>query len=381
MMRIKGFTEFINEAESASAESSAGARFQFPKGKYKTQDIVPTDLAKLRGNIATDILSKLKEGYGWSEGTEIELVASTSSINVTQGLRKQLEKEGFPEKEGDKTGNYALCQARLKTIRDIMFQMLQIDPNNKEQMAQFQSICTIKETPMPDQSPSEESQYIESTVRYKGQKIKDQISCDKPLRLKGSRADESKKFVGYSNDSVALVASPNTKIAFKFAPGNIPDCLFWYQNSKSYGLTPFLGNKLSREKSGDGVYKGKVNAVKSYEKEGSFEIRLNNKRDAIVKSIITEISKMVGSAEAKRLVDENILGKDGKILVREETPENAALYNIEVIKSPYTKGVKIRVFSPLSDTEFEISTLCSVPKIDTATGKISGYVPYKPVQA
>ena len=380
MIRIKDFTEFINEAESASLESAAGARFQFPKGKYKTQDIVPTDLAKLRGNIATDILSKLKDGYGWSGSTEIELVASTSTINVTPGLRKQLTKEGFTEKEGDKTGNYALCQARLKTIRDIMFEMLQIDPNNENQMSQFQSICTIKETPMPDQSPSEESQYIESKVRYTGQKIKEQITCDKPLQLRGKQAGASENFVGYSNDNVALIASPNTKITFKFTPGNIPDCLFWYQNSKSYGLTPFLGNKKSREKSGEDAFRGNVNALGSYEDKGSFEIRLNKQKDSIIKSIKTEITKMVGSAEAERLINENILGKDGKINVREEDPENASLYKIEVIKSPYSKGIKIKAFSPLSDTEFGISTLCSVPQIDTATGKISGYTPYKPTK-
>ena len=105
MIRIKDFSEFINEAEVSSIASASGARFQFPKGKYKTQDIVPADLAKLRGNIATDILAKLKEGYGWSGATEIELVASTSTINVTPGLRAQLTKEGFPEKAGDKTGN------------------------------------------------------------------------------------------------------------------------------------------------------------------------------------------------------------------------------------------------------------------------------------
>ena len=381
MIRIKDFHKFITEAESSSMEASSGARFQFPKGKYKAQDIIPTDLAKLRGNIATDILAKLKEGYGWSGATEIELVASTSTINVTPGLRNQLTKEGFPEKEGDKTGNYALCQARLKTIRDLMFQMLQIDPNNKDQMSRFQSICTIKETPMPDQSPSEQSQYIESTVRYTGQKIKDQISCDKPLQLSGSQAGESKNFVGYSNDNVALVASPNTKITFKFTPGNIPDCLFWYQNPKSYGLTPFLGNKSSREKSGEGVYKGKINALGTYKDKGSFETRLNQQKDAIVKSIKTEIAKMVGSVEAERLVNENILNKDGRISVREEDAENDALYNIEVVKSPYSKGVKIRGFSPLSDTEFAISTLCSVPQIDTSSGKISGYTPYKPQQA
>ena len=262
-----------------------------------------------------------------------------------------------------------------------MFQMLQIDPNNKDQMAQFQTICTIKETPMPDQSASEESQYIESTVRYTGQKVKDQINCDAPLQLSGGQADESKNFVGYANDNVALVASPNTKVTFKFTPGNIPDCLFWYQNSKSYGLTPFLGNKASRERTGGGQYRGKVNATGDYQEKGSFEVRLNKQRDAIVKSIKTEISKLVGSGEAERLVNENILGKDGKISVREETPENAALYNVDVIKSPYSKGVKIRGFSPLSDTQFGISTLCSVPQIDTATGKISGYAPYKPAQA
>jgi hypothetical protein len=379
--RIKDFLTFINEAEAGTTAGSAGARFQFPKGKYKISDIVPADLAKLRQNIATDILAKLKEGYAYSGPTEINLVASTSTINVTPALRNQLTKEGFPEKTGDKTGNYALCQARLKTIRDLMFGMLQIDPADKSQMGQFGTICTIKETPMPDQSASEESQYIESTVRYTGERVKDQINCDAPLKLSGSQADKSKNFVGYSNDNVALVASPNTKITLQFTPGNIPDCLFWYQDPKSYGLTPFLGNAKSRAASGGGSYRGKVNAYGSYETEGSFENRLNAQKDEIIKSIKDEISKLIGSGEAERLVNENILGKDGKILVKEETPENSALYNVEVIKSPSSKGLRIRGFSPLSDTRFGISTLCSVPQLDTATGKISGYAPYKPVQA
>ena len=382
MNRIKDFSSFINEAEIASVSSgSVGARFQFPSGKYKVDDISPADLSKLRENIASNIISKLKEGNAWSGPTEINLVASTSTINVTPDLRKQLSSEGFPEKPGDKTGNYALCQARLKTISDLMFEMLQIDSNNKDQMDLFGKIYTIKKTPIPDQSSSEKSQYIESTIKYTGQKIKDQINCDTPLQLSGKQATEKENFVGYSNDNVALVASPNTKVKFKFRPGNIPDCLFWYQNPTSYGLTPFLGNKQSREKSGDGEYRGKVNALGKYKEDGNFEKRLNEQKDALITAMKTEMSKFIDVGEAEKLINSVILGKDGNIAVREEDPKNAKLYNVNVVKSAYSKDVKIRAFSPLSDTQFGIATLCTLPQIDTATGKISGYTPYQSKQA
>lgn len=382
MNRIKDFLTFINEAEVTSKSiGSAGARFQFPLGKYKVEDISPADLSKLRENIARDILAKLKEGNAYSGPTEINLVASTSTINVTPALRKQLSGEGFPEKSGDKTGNYALCQARLKTISDLMFGMLQIDPNNKEQMDQFQKIYTVKKTPLPDQSADEKSQYIESTIKYTGQKIKDQINCDAPLQLSGKQANQAENFVGYANDSVALVASPNTKVTFKFRPGNIPDCLFWYQNPTSYGLTPFLGNKQSREKSGDSEFRGKVNALGTYKEKGNFEKRLNSQKDALINAMKAEISKFVDAGTAEKLINSVVLDKDGNISVIEEDPKNTKLYNVDVVKSPYTKDVKVRAFSPLSDTEFGIATLCSLPQIDTATGKISGYTPYQSKQA
>jgi hypothetical protein len=381
MNRIKDFLTFINEAEVTSKSiGTAGARFQFPLGKYKVEDISPDDLSKLRENIARDILAKLKEGNAYSGPTEINLVASTSTINVTPALRKQLSGEGFPEKSGDKTGNYALCQARLKTISDLMFGMLQIDPNNKEQMDQFQKIYTVKKTPLPDQSADEKSQYIESTIKYTGQKIKDQINCDAPLQLSGKQANQAENFVGYANDSVALVASPNTKVTFKFRPGNIPDCLFWYQNPTSYGLTPFLGNKQSREKSGDSEFRGKVNALGTYKEKGNFEKRLNSQKDALINAMKAEISKFVDAGTAEKLINSVVLDKDGNISVIEEDPKNTKLYNVDVVKSPYTKDVKVRAFSPLSDTEFGIATLCSLPQIDTATGKISGYTPYQSKQ-
>lgn len=382
MNRIKDFLTFINEAEIASTSTgSAGARFQFPLGKYKVEDIAPADLATLRENIAKDIIAKLKDGNAYTGPTEINLVASTSTINVTPALRKQLASEGFPEKPGDKTGNYALCQARLKTITDLMFGMLQIDPTNQDQMGQFEKIYTVKKTPIPDQSPSEKSQYIESTIKYTGQKIKDQINCDTPLQLSGKQASESENFVGYSNDNVALVASPNTKVTFKFRPGNIPDCLFWYQNPTSYGLTPFLGNKQSREKTGNEEYRGKVNALGKYAEKGNFEKRLNAQKDELITAMKTEISKFIDAGSAEKLINSVVLDKDGNISVREEDQKNAQLYNVDVVKSPYSKDVKLRAFSPLSDTQFGIATLCSLPQIDTATGKISGYTPYQPTQA
>jgi hypothetical protein len=384
MERIKKFYEFISEAESTdppAAETSttsgaASARFQFPKGKYKVSDISPDELEKLRNDIAINILAKLKEGNAWTGPTMIDLVASTSTINVTPELRKQLASEGFPEKPGDKTGNYALCQARLKTIKDLMYGMLQIDPANKAATDKFSKVYTITETPKPDQSSSEKDQYIQSTVRYTGKKKDTQINCKDATTFTGSQGSEENNYVGYGKDDIAFVASANTKAVFNLRPGNIPDCFFWYQNPTSYGLTSFIGNKISREKTGDWEYNGKINSVKGgkYFNEGHFEDRLNDsgRKDQIISAIKTEISKFIDAAEAEKLIKEKLLNADGRIKVV-EPKEDPKAFATNILKNIDSKDLVIRVFSPLGDTQFSVHANCSLPQIDTKTGKISGY--------
>jgi hypothetical protein len=386
MERIKNFYEFLNEAEtsepalaptmSTSTSGSAGARFQFPKGKYKVSDISPDELEKLRNDIAINILAKLKDGNAWTGPTMIDLVASTSTINVTPELRKQLSTEGFPEKPGDKTGNYALCQARLKTIKDLMYGMLQIDPADKTATDKFAKIYTVTETPKPDQSASEKDQYIQSTVRYTGKQKDMQINCKDATTFSGAQGSEENNYVGFGKDDLAFVASPNTKAVFNLRPGNIPDCFFWYQNPTSYGLTPFIGNKVSREKTGDWEYNGKINSVKggNYFKQGHFQDRLNDedKKDGIIDAIKKEISKFIDPGAADKLVKEKLLDEDGKIKVI-EPKEDPKAFVTEVLKNVDAKDLVIRVFSPLGDTQFSVLANCSLPQIDTKTGKINGY--------
>jgi hypothetical protein len=394
MYKIKNFPNFINEAEIVTKEVGKNStRFQFPLGKYKIEDIDPEDLTELRSVIATNILSKLKEGNKFTGATIINLIASTSTINVTPELRAQLEKEGFPRKEGDKTGNYALCQARLKTIKDLMLEILQIDPKDSKTLEKFGKVCKIIEIAKPDQGSSESYQYIESNVEYEGTAHIGIIECESPLVLKGERGDSDNNFIGYPKEGntadIGFVASPNTKVTLNYAPGNIPDCFFYYQNENSYGLSPFIGNKISRAKTGD-TYNGPINSLeatpeykkehpeaKDYFREGHFEDRLNDPemKDALIAAISEEVGKYIKGKDVTGLVKSKLLNSEGRIIVIEPKDDPKAYKSI-VTKSATEKIIKMIVFSPLSNTEFSIHTSCQIPNIDISTGKISGYKAY-----
>lgn len=348
-MRIKKFNEFLNEAEAVKEQTKF--KFVFPTGLYKQSEIPGDQLKKLKMEIVEKILRPLTGEKLYDGATIVNLVASTSNLRVSSELKSQLEKEGFKVDEGDASGNSALAKARLKTIKDIIFEFLNIkNPNDKA----IQNIIQVKESIKVNAGEGKENQYISADVEMTGTPYSKVINCDmdKPLEFKGEKGLAENNYVGFSTEKqkIGINASPNTKITLFFEPANIPDCFFVYLDSNNYKLTPFIGNRSDKNRK-DG--------------QDFFINELNNMKGSLLEKITNEVSKKLGLNRAKELVNKTLLDKSGKIkVIQRDDPEGEENFNVTLVKSVLKKTIDIRVFSPLDDTGFSLTTACTNPKID-----------------
>jgi hypothetical protein len=348
-MKIKKFQEFINEAEAVKEQTKF--KFVFPTGLYKQSEIPGDQLKKLKMEIVEKILRPLTGEKLYDGATIVNLVASTSNLRVSPELKSQLEKEGFKVDEGDASGNSALAKARLKTIKDIIFDFLGVkNPNDKS----IQNIIQVKESVKVNAGEGKENQYISADVEMTGTPYQSVINCDmeKPLEFKGGKGTEEKNYVGFSTDDqkIGLNAAPNTKITLFFEPANIPDCFFVYLDINNYKLTPFIGNRSDKNR-----------------KDGTdfFINSLNDLKGSLLEKITKEVSKKIGMTKAKDLVNKTLLDKSGKIkVIQRDDADGEENFSVTLVKSIFKKTVDIKVFSPLDDTGFSLTTACTNPKVD-----------------
>lgn len=356
MARIKSFKEFsINEAVNVTTVS-ADTKFtwQFPEGVYKMESIDPKELAKLRLEIINKILKPINEKQIKNGKTVINLIASTSVKPLSDKLKAELKAGGFYQNAdpADKSGNSALGYARLATVEKLLLQFARIKDLNP---ANLSKSVEITRTVKANAGVGATFQFIAATIETSGELIADKISCKKPAKFDGKQGTKENNYLGFDK-LVALEASANTKIPLILDPLTIPDCFFVYYDADSYFLTSFLGEKSGSE------------PERNYLKE------LNNIKEPLLKGIINVItSKNIPNPE--EYVKTRLLNKDGsiKILSKDTHPDK---FRREIIKKFGGNYVELRVFSPLTDTKFNISTDCQVPTYDLATGEITGYTKY-----
>lgn len=365
MNRIKSFLSFINETETSprSVESVSvatnKARFQFPLGQYKIENLNPEQLLKLKNDIAETIVSKLKNGSFYKGVTTIILTASTSTIQVTTELKKQLAEDGYKRMPGDRSDNAQLCRARLDTVKRIVMEMLGIETD--EQKEGFSKHFIFKMDLLPDQGKEETFQYIEAELKFSGERYKEMITCSDNLKREGKQGTEENGYVGYYSESeIGLYASPNTKININLDPLKIPDCFAIYQGEDSYQVTPFIGSREGKE----GYYDEAVNYVS----------KLNTIKGKILKGLRKKLAELgIPSDKIEEIISTKILDENRKIrVVQKGDVKGDPDFKVSIIKRPYyNQSVKLMVFAPLDTTAFNISTNCIIPTMDKTTGNIN----------
>jgi hypothetical protein len=357
MNRIKNFTEFsINEEVNVTTISSdTKFTWQFPEGVYKMESIDPKELAKLRLEIIDKILKPINEKQIKNGKTVINLVASTSVKPLSDKLKAELKAGGFYQNAdpADKSGNSALGYARLATVEKLLLQFARIKDLNP---ANLSKSVEITRTVKANAGVGATFQFIAATIETSGELIADKISCKRPAKFDGKQGTKENNYLGFDK-LVALEASANTKIPLTLDPLTIPDCFFVYYDADSYFLTPFLGEKTGSDP------------------ERNFLKELNNIKEPLLKGIINVIaSKNIPNPE--EYVKTRLLNKDGSIKILSENT-HPDKFKREIIKKFGGNYVELRVFSPLTDTKFNIYTNCQIPTYDLATGEITGYTAYR----
>jgi len=357
MTRIKSFIEFSINEEVNVAAVAGDTKFtwQFPEGVYKMESIDPKELAKLRLEIINKILKPINEKQIKNGKTVINLIASTSVKPLSDKLKAELKSGGFYQDAdpADKSGNSALGYARLATVEKLLLQFARIKDLNPGNLSKS---VEITRTVKANAGAGAAFQFIAASIETSGEIIVDVISCKKSAKFDGKQGTKKDNYLGFDK-LVALQASANTKIPLILDPLSIPDCFFVYYDAESYFLTSFLGDK------------------KGGEPERNYLKELNNIKEPLLKGIINVVtSKNIPNPE--EYVKARLLNKDGsiKILGKEDHPEK---FRREIIKKFGGNYIELRVFSPLTDTKFNISADCQVPTYDLATGDITGYAPYK----
>ena len=363
MNRIKDFLTFLNEGEKpAEYEKVTGgvdkARFQFPLGQYKLENLKPEDLLKLKNDVALNIISKLINGSIYKGITTISLTASTSTIPVTPGLKAQLSKDGYKRLAGDKSDNAQLCRARLDTVKKLVMEMLGVE--TEEQKTGFGKNFIFKNTLLPDQGKEETFQYIEAELLFAGEKYKELITCTKGISKKGKQGNESNGYVGYySEDEIGLYASPNTIINLSLDPLAIPDCFVVYQGPDNFYVTPFLGVRTRKREA---------------ESPDNFVSSLNTIKGKILKGMRTKLAEIgIPADKIEEVIKTKILDEKGKFkIVQKGDVSGDPDYKISIVKKPYyNQAIKLMVFAPLDDTVFKVETDCILPTMDKVTGKVN----------
>jgi len=354
MNRIKSFIEFsINEENKVeSVAGSAKFSWQFPEGVYKIESIDPKELAKLRLEIVNKILKPMNEKEIKNGKTIINLIASTSIKPLSDKLKAELKAGGFYKNADpkDKSGNSALGYARLATVEKLLLEFARIkdlDPANLSKLVE------ITRTVKPNAGVGETFQFIAATIETSGELITNIISCDKPTKFQGKQGMKENNYLGFDKP-VALKASANTKFPLILDPIVIPDCYFIYYDADTYFLTPFLGQQKSAPR--------------------NFLEELNSMKEPLLKGIIDVLaSKNIPNPE--EYVKKTLLDKDGNIKIL-KVRENPKEFRKEIVKKFGGNYLELKVFAPLSKTEFNISTNCQIPRYDLATGEITGYTKY-----
>lgn len=396
--------------------------FHFSSGKFKASDVSTDQKKALENDFLKRVVPVLNDSRFVGQKLKISVEAASSKVPIKAGgtLSQELKKSGYS------TDNKGLCQARGKTVSDLIFDIVYKNhaPKGMDKK-KFGDMMKDKVefigVPKPDLGPDfipgkdnpddpkyKENQYISALLEPLGGKIRDdlKIKCNADLRFEGGEATEANGFKGY-NKTVFLGAQSGTEMKITFDPKTIPDSIL-FSYFGEYKLCPFSGSVGAKmafpwsEKTEEDMknrYKQPGNAkVYTVENLGGnkyivhdYKRTLNeiiNKGGKLVASIESTL-KSIGLPPIKEICPE-FFDADGKIQVysnrsAEEASKSEALAltadlikrglikespmlekistTITVTKNIASDSVTLVAFSPVSGTVFNIITSCTPPKV------------------
>lgn len=343
--------------------------FKFKAGKWTEKDVDTIELAKIKKDLVP-----LIEAISTPELRNItyvlELTASTSISPVSKELIAQLASAGYAIDAGDKTGNSALCKARLATmsaiIRREIATALKIDINDPAYASKFQITQVSKPnsggTADPNDPNNVQWQYIAFKLNQSGEQVSkdDSIECNMPVKeVKGRQANSANNYVGYER-RYFLKSRIGSPIKLKLDPFNIPDA-FYVKYGKFEYLSPFLGNitNVRWKNEYTNLYNQKKRTLKQiFDENGgarAFQLELAEMTDLQAK-IDEKIASVGGTLKCESVtVGNQKAWNNGKPTI---WTNNIYYPKIDIPRDFFQDEFTLIVFSPLDATIFYISSEC-----------------------
>ena len=411
----------ISEANSPSGNKNKPWDFQFPSGKFKASDVTADQRKSLENDFLTRVVPALDDPRYLGKKLKISLEAASSKVPVKPGgaLAQELKKAGYsPDNEG-------LCNARAKTVSDLIFDIVYkkyapkgMDKKKFAKMSrdkvEFSGVPKpnlgpeyVPGTDNPDDPKYKENQYISALLEPIGGNINEDtiIRCNKKTNFKGGEATSANGFKGY-NKTVYLAAKAGTLMNITFDPFTIPDSILFYYFGQ-VKLSPFaggLGAKYAIPYTPEAEQRMKEAGNKIYTKEkiGGAEYLVQDYKRTL-NEIINKGGKLVSSIESTlkslglppiKEVCPDFFDANGKIEVYsnqtiEESEKEASetdveafkktiellkkgllpespriektSHSVELTKSAAVDAVTLVAFSPVSGTSFALTTNCKNP--------------------
>jgi hypothetical protein len=336
------------EPSDGKIRSAIDLKFNFGPGKYKAEDINPTELANLKKNIVEQTLKIFANNRLIGRKLSIELEASTSTTPVSAALAAQLGTKAGKE------GNVKLCEARMATLDQIVVSTLA--QGLKVDEATVRSKITILKKNMANQGGGpkpEDFQYIKATIIQEGTPSKPKpVGCKYNQLFDGLQGKPENNYVGYGAlPEQALTTSMLHGQRFWVAINSlqIPDCIYikYGDGPGSEFLSPFTGLPSMQGRN----FVAELNKLNEDPANG------------LVAKINAELAK-IGSSGTVESLQPNFFttGKDGKQSInvlpgatqRGSNKFYTKQYTGDVLNSDFI----VRVFSPLGQTQFNIVADC-----------------------
>jgi hypothetical protein len=413
-----------NEKSILEAGAPAGKpdpwEFQFSSGKYKASDVNAAQKKALENDFLKRVVPVLDDPRFTGQKLKISVEAASSKVPIKAGgtLAQELKKSGYSE------DNKGLCDARAKTVTDLIGDIIfkKYAPKGMDKAKYLKSLGSkvvfagvSKPDIGPDYDPGtddpkdmkyKENQYISALLEPLGGKIRDdlKIKCNNDTRFEGGEATEANGFKGY-NKTVFIDAKSGTIMKIKFDPKTIPDSIL-FSYFGQHKLSPFSGSVGAKmafpwsEKTEEDMknrYKQSGNAkVYTVENLGGTKYIVHDYKRTL-NEIINKGGKLVASIESTlksiglppiKEICPDFFDSSGKIQVysnrsTEEASKSEALAltadlikrgfikespmvgktstSILVTKNIASDSVTLVAFSPVSGTVFNIITTCTPP--------------------
>lgn len=324
--------------------------FNFESGQYKKESIPPQKLTGLKAQIVRQILPTLTSVELVNQKVIITLEASTSTLGISADLAAELKTQP------GQAGNVALCDARMKTLKEIIIEALtetlKATPEKISKKVEFAAPVN-KANQGSGKTPEEQKkyQYIKAMLTVTGEPgtKPGKISCDFKAEGRGVQGTSENNYVGFGREkNQRYVTNIPVGATFQvtFDPLSVPDCFFIKYDNVEF-LSPFIGAQSFT----DG--KGKTyNYVEQLTALTDLKDKINAELAA------------VGATGTVDTLRPDFFTADGKVSIQpgpRQSPK-VGVTTFEAMRDALESDITIRVFSPLQNTIFSIRSGCTNPK-------------------